>query len=202
MEALNMNNNVKLQLINYLYREEINNLCDFLAGDNAYLSPDPTLGNITLKDTRSSYEEGYDYRWTVYYFEDWNAYVEFYGYYTSYDGLDCDECYLVEPEEYVAVRYNKCEIVPEPIKSIDDLVSSMNDWIIRNNSLDDLCAHFAMSSNGELVYQDGISQIFKLNMFGTDDYIGFYGYDSSFSGFIVETVKKVFPKQQMITIFE
>ena len=74
-----MNNKDKSQLIKYLRREEINNLCDFLAADPAYLSPDPTIGNMTLKDTRSSYEDGYDYRWTVYYFEDWDAYVEFSG---------------------------------------------------------------------------------------------------------------------------
>ena len=197
-----MNIKDKSQLIKYLQREKINNLCDFLAADTTYLSPDPIIGNIFLKDTRSSYEDGYDYRWAVYYFEDWDAYVEFSGYYTSYDGLECDQCYLVEPEEYVATRYNKCEIASEPIKSIDDLVSSMNYWIIDNNSLDDLCEHFATYSNGELVHQDDVSQIFKLNMFGTDEYIGFYGYNSSYTGFVVENVKKVSPKQKIITIFE
>lgn len=78
----------------------------------------------------------------------------------------------------------------------------MNERIIANNSSDGLCDHFAIYNNGELVHEDDVSQIFKLNMFGTDEYIGFYGYYSSYTGFLVDNVKKVFPKQQMITIFE
>lgn len=55
----------------------------------------------------SSYDDGSESRWTVYYFENFNCYVQFEGYYTSYNGTTFEDCFLVEPEEYMAIRYNK-----------------------------------------------------------------------------------------------
>lgn len=55
----------------------------------------------------SNYDDGYNEIETVYYFEKFNCYVKFEGYYSSYEGYEFGNCYLVQPEEYTAIRYNK-----------------------------------------------------------------------------------------------
>ncbi len=64
-------------------------------------------GNFSLVFEDSNHDDGANAIETVYFFEKFNCYVKFEGYYSSYEDYVFETCYLVKPEEYTAIRYNK-----------------------------------------------------------------------------------------------
>ena len=47
-----------------------------------------------------------DQYFTVYYFPNANLHISFYGWYTSYNGADYSDMYLVEPKEVMITEYH------------------------------------------------------------------------------------------------
>lgn len=81
---------------------------DFISGKHYFEKIDlEKTGIFSLVFEDSDYDDGTNTIETVYFFEKFNCYVKFEGYYTSYDGYAFETCYLVKPEEYTAIRYNK-----------------------------------------------------------------------------------------------
>lgn len=64
-------------------------------------------GHFTCVAAESTYNEGANQIETVYRFDDFNCFVKFIGYYTSYGGHEWEDCYLVTPKEYTAIEYIK-----------------------------------------------------------------------------------------------
>ena len=146
----------------------------------------------------------------VYYFEEMLSYVQFNGYYSSYDGMMFSDCYEVEPEEYTATRYN-------PKKTVEFTVDGLlND--IRNIFENDIFKDSPVSPIAKL---DGVSSCECIEEYDRDDYgaeahriykietitnqtifVRVDGYYASYGGFELETVKLVEPKQKTITIYE
>lgn len=85
---------------------------DFISGETLGKYQFETIdldktGKFSLVFEDSDYDDGAKTINTVYYFEKFNCYVKFEGYYTSYEGHEFGNCYLVQPEEYTAIRYIK-----------------------------------------------------------------------------------------------
>jgi hypothetical protein len=78
---------------------------DFISGDIE--SDNEFCGEIQLCSHESDYDDGYNNMEVVYHFPKWDCYVQMNGYYASHHGYEFTDCYLVEPEEYTAIRYNK-----------------------------------------------------------------------------------------------
>lgn len=97
-------------LIKFLKKEKC---LDFISGEedlNRFdiLDEDlKKLGNFKKVYSDSEYNDGNDSIVNVYYFEQFNAFIQFEGFYTSYEGHAFENCYQVEPEEYIAIRYNQ-----------------------------------------------------------------------------------------------
>ncbi len=60
-----------------------------------------TIGKVTVVDSRGGEGRGEDLS-TVYLFENWDLYIEFYGYYASHYGSDYQGCRQVTPKAKVA----------------------------------------------------------------------------------------------------
>lgn len=93
-----------------LFKEE--KTIEFLSKDTMYLDKDflDKIGEFIFVYQDSDYDDGVNAIEAVYYFKDFDCHVQFDGYYTSYDGYTFEDCFLVEPEEYIAIRYNKKKI--------------------------------------------------------------------------------------------
>ena len=66
--------------------------------------------NVKLKDGYGGEGKGDEY-WTIYEFSNGNesVYVQFDGWYASYDGSEFDEWFFVEPKEVKVVKFSRCK---------------------------------------------------------------------------------------------
>jgi len=82
---------------------------EFISRDTEYFSESDNefFGPIEFCTIEPDYVDDYNNIEVVYHFPKWDCHVQMNGYYASRHGYEFTDCYLVEPEEYTAIRYNK-----------------------------------------------------------------------------------------------
>lgn len=146
----------------------------------------------------------------VWHFPAVDCYVKFEGEQSSYDGTECNDLYLVEPEEYTAVRFNKVvEIKIDSSKLIADIESFYNRHSSENEPVD-VIADFPYVSNVNEIenydrdeYGAEAHRIIEVTVNDGEKYVvKVDGHYSSNSGFSFETCKIVKPVEKMVIVYE
>ncbi len=143
----------------------------------------------------------------VWHFPSIDAYVKFEGEQSSYDGTECTNLYLVEPEEYTAVRFNKfVEILFTPRQLCVDIEHALQ----TKYDLEDSIIAIPYITSVNLIeqydrdeYGAEAYRIFEVTIDNGEKHIvRIDGYYSSYSGFEVETVKIVKPVEKTVIVYE
>jgi hypothetical protein len=74
---------------------------EFLLDPEARLLAD-YIGEVVIADSQGGGEGGGEDVYIVYHFKKWDLYIEFFGYYYSYDGSTYQGCHQVNPKPKVA----------------------------------------------------------------------------------------------------
>jgi hypothetical protein len=146
----------------------------------------------------------------VWHFPAVNCYVRFDGKVTDVVS-SCDNVYLVEPEEYTAVRFNKVKIEPfSTDRLLVDIQNCNNFQYDFDEALDDLKSNLLYITSVKSIeeydrddYGAKAYRIFEVTIDnGEKHIIRMDGCYSSYGGFELETVKIVKPVEKTVIVYE
>ena len=142
----------------------------------------------------------------VWHFPSIDAYVKFEGEQSSYDGTECTNLYLVEPEEYTAVRFIKSKV---EVFSVDRLLADIKSQFEKEPEIDCIRNIQYVTSVKSIEEYDRddygaeAHRIFEVTIDNGEKHIvRIDGYNSSYSGFELETVKIVKPVEKTVIVYE
>lgn len=167
--------------------------------------PSAVVGNIKRIERTQEDEQVT----AVWHFPAVDAYVKFEGYISSYDRSVCINLYLVEPEEYTAIRFNKViEIKIDSSKLIADVKSYYNRHS-ENEPVDVIVDFSYVTSVNEIEtynrddYDAEAHRIIEVTVNDGEKYVvKVDGHYSSYSGFSFETCKIVKPVEKTVIVYE
>jgi hypothetical protein len=201
----------KQELIKYL---EMSNCYDFLnSSSTEHKDLDVVLPSSVGENLKriERIREDDEQVTAVWHFPSIDAYVKFEGEQSSYDGTECNNLYLVVPEEYTAVRFNKVvEIKIDSSKLIADIESYYNRHNVSDGEPVDIIGDFPYVTNVNEIenydrdeYGAEAHRIIEVTVNDGEKYVvKVDGYYSSYSGFSFETCKIVTKKEKTVTVYE
>lgn len=185
------------------------------------------FGNVELKHQTNEYDDGNSQCSRVYYFEKFDCYVEFTGWYSPYDGHELENYKFVRPVERMATFY---EPLPEFKKlSYNEIKTILESPLFRKHSQDpenwlnreeiftnvnqvpakypELKIEFERLGSFNLIDHNSGSEhsteCWSVYYFIEHDvYIKFDGYYSSYSDGELRSMKQVFPHEKTMIVYE
>ena len=196
----------KHELIKYLHTQ---NCYEFLfASSTEYADLVVVLPSTVVENLKRVERTQEDEEVTaIWYFPSIDVYVKFEGDQSSYIGTECTNLYLVEPEEYTAVRFNK---VVEILFTPRQLCVNIEHALQTKYDLEDSIIAIPYITSVNLIeqydrddYGAEAYRIFEIEIDNGEKHIvRIDGYYSSYSGFELETVKIVKPVEKTVIVYE
>jgi len=181
------------------------------------------LGEVRLVNSTSEYDDGNEACSVTYYFKDFDQYVTFSGYYSSYSGHELESWDFVRPVEKTVIVYEPVEAFKKlsfvEIKKIIDsdlfdkyecgpeqwMCNDVYDSLV-NVEPSELKFEWEKLGDYKLVQPhggegQGDDYYAVYHFIDHDVYIKFKGYYSSYEGFEYQNMCEVFPQEVTITKF-